>query len=95
MTQRHKLPCRSVDPETFFPVGTTGPALIQIELAKTFCSRCPITAECLDYALEHAIEFGVWGGMSEDERRMVRRRGNYERIRYREGSALARELASA
>lgn len=65
--------CRDEDPELFFPVGTTGPALLQIEQAKAICRRCPVINECLSWALENQ-EFGVAGGMSEDERRAHKRR---------------------
>lgn len=95
MPLKHVLPCRSVDPEIFFPVGNIGPAQVQIDLAKTLCQPCPIIQQCRDYALTHAIEFGVWGGLSETERRAIRRRRSHERIRYAEGAPLIRELASA
>lgn len=66
--------CREQDPELFFPVGNRGPALLQIEEAKAVCRRCPVRAECLLWALETNQETGVWGGVSEDELRAIRRR---------------------
>lgn len=66
--------CRDWDPELWFPVGTTGPALLQMEQAKAICRRCPVLDRCEPWAVEHQ-EFGVAGGMDEDERRAVRRRG--------------------
>jgi WhiB family redox-sensing transcriptional regulator len=63
------------DPELFFPIGTSGPAMLQTEQAKAVCRRCTVTAACLEWALETGQDFGVWGGMSEDERRAVKRRG--------------------
>lgn len=66
--------CRNVDPELFFAVGTSGPALLQIAEAKAICRRCPVVTECLTWALETGQDSGVWGGMSEDERRARRRR---------------------
>lgn len=69
MDWRHKAVCRDEDPELFFPVGNSGPALAQIADAKLVCNRCPVTAECLSWALESGQDAGVWGGMSEDERR--------------------------
>ena len=74
MDWRHKAICRDEDPELFFPVGNSGPALAQIAEAKIVCNRCPVTAECLTWALESGQDAGVWGGMSEDERRALKRR---------------------
>ena len=51
MDWRHRALCRDEDPELFFPIGTTGPALVQIEQAKGVCRRCPVTESCLDWAL--------------------------------------------
>lgn len=66
--------CRDTDPELFFPVGTTGYALVQIEQAKSVCGECPVQTDCLDYALETNQDSGIWGGTSEEERRVLRRR---------------------
>jgi WhiB family redox-sensing transcriptional regulator len=66
--------CRDTDPDLFFPVGTTGIALVQIEHAKQVCGQCPVTAACLDFALETNQDSGIWGGLSEEERRAIRRR---------------------
>ena len=71
---RDRAACRHEDPELFFPIGNTGPALLQIEEAKTVCLACPVRAGCLDWALSTGQEFGVWGGLSEDERRALKRR---------------------
>jgi WhiB family redox-sensing transcriptional regulator len=65
--------CRDEDPELFFPVGKTGPALLQIEDAKEVCRRCEVVDACLRWALETGQDAGVWGGMSEDERRSMRK----------------------
>ena len=75
MDWRHHAVCRDEDPELFFPIGTSGPALLQVEQAKAVCRRCTVTEECLSWALESGQDAGVWGGMSEDERRAVKRRG--------------------
>ena len=45
--------CRDTDPELFFPVGTTGTALVQIERAKQVCGECAVRVDCLDFALTH------------------------------------------
>ncbi len=66
--------CRETDPELFFPVGTTGVALDQIDRAKEVCGECSVTTECLDFALATNQDSGIWGGLSEDERRAIRRR---------------------
>lgn len=58
--------CSQTDPEAFFPEkgGSTRDA-------KSVCSGCIVQAECLDYALEHQIRFGIWGGLSERQRRAL------------------------
>jgi WhiB family transcriptional regulator, redox-sensing transcriptional regulator len=65
--------CLHEDPELFFPIGATGPAVVQMEEAKAVCQQCPVIADCLAWALEAGIEHGVWGGHSEEERRALRR----------------------
>jgi WhiB family redox-sensing transcriptional regulator len=65
--------CRDEDAELFFPIGTTGAALAQLEQAKDVCRRCAVRCECLDEAQETESEAGVWGGLSEDERRELKR----------------------
>jgi WhiB family transcriptional regulator, redox-sensing transcriptional regulator len=74
MDWRHDALCREEDPELFFPIGNTGPALLQIDEAKQVCQRCPVTDSCLEWALESGQDAGVWGGLSEDERRALKRR---------------------
>ena len=65
--------CRDADPDLFFPIGTTGPALRQIDEAKRICRTCPVQDQCLAWALDNGVACGVWGGTSEDERRAIRR----------------------
>ncbi|RKS71719.1 transcription factor WhiB [Actinomadura pelletieri DSM 43383] len=81
MDWRHRAACRDVDPELFFPIGNTGPAILQIEEAKQVCRRCDVSDACLRWALESGQESGVWGGMGEDERRALRRRVSRARAR--------------
>jgi WhiB family redox-sensing transcriptional regulator len=81
MDWRHHAACRDEDPELFFPIGNTGPALLQIEEAKSVCRRCPVREECLQFALETGQDAGVWGGLSEDERRALKRRNARARAR--------------
>lgn len=72
--------CRDEDPELFFPIGTTGPAAAQVEMAKSVCMRCDVRAECLEWALATGQDAGVWGGLSEEERRALRRARRRERV---------------
>ncbi len=65
--------CRSTEPDLFFPVGTTGSALEQIESAKRVCRTCEALEPCLEFALATNQESGVWGGTSEEERRRLRK----------------------
>ena len=74
MDWRSQAACLTVDPELFFPVGNTGPAIAQIAEAKKVCARCEVIDTCLKWALENGQDAGVWGGMSEDERRSLKRR---------------------
>jgi WhiB family transcriptional regulator, redox-sensing transcriptional regulator len=62
--------CRDLPPTTFFPSDGVG-----VDRARKICATCSAQAPCLEYALEHRIDHGVWGGTSERERRrMLRRR---------------------
>ena len=70
---RERASCRDTDPDLFFPVGTTGPALEQIEAAKAVCRACDAQAPCLEFALATNQESGVWGGTAEEERRKLRK----------------------
>lgn len=74
MDWREKAACLQSDPELFFPVGNTGPALDQIDRAKGVCASCEVTEMCLEYALTTGQDCGVWGGLSEEERRALKRR---------------------
>lgn len=61
--------CAQTDPEAFFPEkgGSTRDA-------KKICSSCEVRTQCLEYALENDERFGIWGGLSERERRKLRKR---------------------
>ena len=65
--------CRDTDPDLFFPVGTTGPALEQIAAAKSVCRACDAQRSCLEFALATNQESGIWGATSEEERRKLRK----------------------
>ena len=60
--------CAETDPEAFFPEkgGST-------REAKAVCMACEVRQQCLDYALEHDERFGIWGGLSERQRAVLRR----------------------
>ena len=74
MSWRDHAACLEEDPELFFPIGNTGPALLQIEKARTVCHRCEVAQTCLNWAVEARQQDGVWGGQSDDERRALKRR---------------------
>ena len=85
-TWRELSACRESDPNLFFPIGSTGPAVDQIEKAKIICDACSVQEACLQYALETNQEAGVWGGYAEDDRRRLRKRWLAERRRQRQAS---------
>ena len=68
--------CRGAKPTEFFPSDGMG-----VEIAQRVCDGCPVRVECLEYALLHRIEHGVWGGASERERRRILRRRRERRAR--------------
>lgn len=74
MTWRDSAACLDVSPELFFPIGNAYPALLQIEEAKLVCRECVVAETCLTWAVETRQDSGVWGGMSADERRTLKRR---------------------
>jgi WhiB family transcriptional regulator, redox-sensing transcriptional regulator len=78
---RNDRNCGDEDPELFFPVGNTGPALLQIAEAKTVCRACTVVSDCLAWALSTGQDAGVWGGMSENERRSLKRKNQRNRAR--------------
>jgi WhiB family redox-sensing transcriptional regulator len=71
---RHDAACANEGTDLFFPVGESGSALVQAEQAKLICRRCPVRDDCLQFALTNREDFGVWGGLSEAERRALKRR---------------------
>ena len=71
--------CLGVDPDLFFPERGAS-----TREAKDVCRGCVVRGDCLEYALANGEKFGIWGGMSERERRRIRRQ-----------RALARQAAAA
>lgn len=70
---RNSASCKDTSPDLFFPVGQTGPAIEHIANAKAVCESCAVSIECLEYALMTNQDAGIWGGLTEDERRKIRR----------------------
>lgn len=95
---QEKALCAQTDPEAFFPEkgGST-------RQAKAVCAICPVTEQCLGYALETDQRFGIWGGLSEQERKRLKRQQGFVSAglpdglrRYREGrEAEARQRMAA
>jgi len=79
VTWRDRAACLGVNPELFFPDGNAGRALLQIEEAKTVCRRCEVAQTCLKWAMESGQDAGVWGGLSSEERRALKRRARVRR----------------
>ena len=61
--------CQSIDPEVFFPDRPSDHAAA----AKAICRGCPVRKQCLEFALDARLDHGVWGGLTEVERRSLRR----------------------
>ena len=66
---RAEANCSGIDPDLWF-----APGALEHKEAKRICRGCPVRRECLNYALETPVDHGVWGGMTERERRSFRRR---------------------
>ncbi len=68
--------CLTEDPDLFFPIGglSSGPAAIQTDEAKAVCRHCPVTRQCLAWAVDAGPVEGIWGGTTVGERRALRRR---------------------
>lgn len=71
---RRHAACTAHHPELFFPIGTAGPALAQLEQARAICRSCPVRLACLEWAIDVGADHGIWGGLSEQERQTLRRR---------------------
>ena len=69
---RDAAACRNTDPDLFFPVGTTGEALEETEAAMALCRRCPVSQQCLEFAMVTNQRDGIWGATSEEDRRRIR-----------------------
>lgn len=69
---RDRAACRTVEPEVFFPLSEVGAGAVQVARAKTVCQTCPVILACRRFAFTEGLDHGVFGGMSESERRAVR-----------------------
>lgn len=85
-----KAPCQSkdVDPELFFPDSTD---IETTRKAKALCNQCDVKVknDCLSFALRNNVQFGIWGGLTELERKAIKKR--IERENYREKIKRERE----
>ena len=81
---RDDAACRDADPDLFFPIGTTGAALRQIDEAKRICRACPVRKRCLAWALDVGGVSGIWGGATEDERHALLSTASRRRYRARQ-----------
>lgn len=68
---RHHAACAGQETDLFFPAGTGREAMAQTDVAKEICHGCSARAECLRFALDTGQDTGVWGGLSEAERRAL------------------------
>jgi WhiB family transcriptional regulator, redox-sensing transcriptional regulator len=71
---RDDAACRDADPELFFADGDNRSARAQVKAAKLICRSCPVSVTCLSWALASGQELGIWGGLTEAERHVLRRR---------------------
>ena len=70
---RDDAACRNTDPDLFFPVGTSSEALEETTAAMALCRRCPVREQCLEFAMVTNQQDGIWGAMSEEDRRRSRK----------------------
>ena len=69
---REDAACRNTNPDLFFPVGSTAEAVEETQAAIALCRRCPVRAQCLEFAMVTNQRDGIWGATSEDDRRRMR-----------------------
>ena len=67
MSWQEEARCNRYDPELFF-----APRARAERKAKAVCAKCPVVAQCLAYAIDWRVEFGIWGGLNVKERRALR-----------------------
>lgn len=79
---RHRAACRGMEINLFFPVSSAGVAAADITEAKRVCDTCPVQQDCLRLANDLAIDDGIWGGLTETERRSTKSRPGQARLSY-------------
>jgi WhiB family redox-sensing transcriptional regulator len=67
---QNRAACLDADPDMFFECRGRDAA----KPAKAICADCPVQRDCLDYALDEHIVFGIWGGLTREERRIYKRK---------------------
>jgi WhiB family redox-sensing transcriptional regulator len=71
---RDAAACRGEDVDLFFPIGCSAEFAPEIEKAKAVCRACPVVEDCLRHAITSPEKYGIWGGFTEQERAVQRRR---------------------
>lgn len=74
MSWQDRAACLNESPDLFFPLGSAGASLPQINQAKYVCAGCTVRPECLEWAVRVGVDHGVWGGLTEEERRSLKYR---------------------
>ncbi len=65
--------CLYSDTDLFFPIGSSMKTIKQVNQAKAICAECPVISECLEYAIRTNQDSGIWGGTTDEERKLIRR----------------------
>lgn len=88
MTWRHSAACRGMDANLFHEEKPYNWTKKQLAAAKKVCASCPVSQECLNYAIENKLSLGVWGGMTYKERLAVRKTNGATVVSRRRGENL-------
>lgn len=68
---RARAACATLAPDVFFPISDKGRSLADTARARAVCARCEVSDDCLAYALRTRERHGIWGGLTEEERRVL------------------------
>lgn len=74
-------PCAHMDPELFFPEGSSSAVVKAKKMLAPVCGSCPFQEPCLDYALHTDVQ-GIWAGTTDSDRRLIRRKLGIKNIEY-------------